>query len=215
MRCLHLIPALFIALQLMSPAVSFAEQTALGQLLNELRLGAAETRSLSSNLLQEKNLAIFSAKLTSHGRFLYQAPDHLRWELIEPVASGFVLRGSAGERWSSLSQERETFSVETDPIMGLIARQLLAWARVDLDWLQSRYRMELTADQSARLRLVPLEQTEAAFIDYLQVQFSADRRHIAEVLMVEQGGDSTLLRFTDVQLNEELTSASFQAPEFR
>ena len=94
------------------------------------------------------------------------------------------------------------------------AQQLLAWARVDVDWLQKRYQMEVIATQPISLRLTPNDQGEAGFIDYLQILFSDDRRHIAEVLMMEQGGDSTLLRFTDVQVNSELPGEAFQPPEF-
>jgi len=192
-----------------------AETTGLQPLLRELQDAAAQTRSLTSDFVQEKQLAIFAEKLVSKGRFAYQQPDRLRWELLTPMASGFVLRAGKGERWNGLSRERSDFSVANDPIMGMIAQQLLAWARVDLDWLQSRYRMELLAESPVRLRLVPLDQGEASFIKELQILFAEDRSHVAEVLLLEQGGDSTLLRFSNVQLNTPLSAAIFEAPEFK
>lgn len=191
-----------------------AEQAELAPLLAELKLAAAQTVSLSSNFVQEKQLSIFAEKLLSHGRFVYQKPDRLRWELLTPVASGFVLQGPQGQRWNALSRETGRFSVAADPIMGMIAQQLLAWARVDLDWLQQRYRMELQSAEPVRLRLYPLDPGEAGFIDYLQILFAADRRHVAEVLMVEQEGDSTLLRFSAVEINAELPPDAFLVPGF-
>lgn len=202
----------WICLLFASPV--YAEVTELAPLLVELKLAAAETETLSSHFEQEKYLEIFAEKLLSKGRFVYHKPDQLRWELLTPVASGFVLRGDQGERWNSLSQEQESFSVQTDPVMGMIAQQLLAWARVDLDWLQSRYRMELQSVEPVLLHLYPLDQGEAAFIDYLQIQFAADQSHVAEVLMVEQGGDTTLIRFVDVQINTELSTDAFQVPGY-
>ncbi|MEE4253384.1 MAG: outer membrane lipoprotein carrier protein LolA [Desulfuromusa sp.] len=190
-----------------------AEAEELAPLLAELKQAAAETETLSSPFIQEKYLQIFSEKLISNGQFAYQKPDQLRWELLTPIASGFVLRGDQGERWNSLSQKKEKFSVKSDPIMGMIAQQLMAWARVDLDWLQSRYRMEVSSVKPVALTLFPLDQGEATFIDHLQIQFSTDRRHVSEVLMVEQGGDSTLLRFVDTQVNVELSADTFQVPE--
>jgi hypothetical protein len=65
------------------------------------------------------------------------------------------------------------------------------------------------------LRLIPLDKGEAKFIEELQILFSEDRSHVAEVLLLEQGGDSTLLRFTNVQLNTALPAAIFEAPEFK
>jgi outer membrane lipoprotein-sorting protein len=215
MRKLNVLRAAVLSsLLLMISSVAWSEPLTLQQLFSEMQTIATETKTLSSGFVQEKNLAIFSEKLISHGIFSYQAPDRLRWELLTPVASGFVLRGGEGESWNSLSEERNSFSVENDPIMGVIAQQLLAWARVDLDWLQNRYQMELASSQPIVLRLTPRDEGEAGFIDYLQVRFSADRRYIAEVLMAEQGGDSTLLRFTNVHLNRELPREAFQPPEF-
>lgn len=192
----------------------WAKTTELQPLLQELRATAAQTRSLQSDFVQEKRLAIFAETLISQGRFAYRQPDQLRWELLTPTASGFVLRGAEGERWNSLSHERSRFSVANDPIMGMIAQQLLAWARVDLDWLQSRYRMELMSASPLRLRLFPLDQGEAGFIDQLQILFAADRTHVAEVLLLEVGGDSTRLRFSRVELNSPLPKETFQVPDF-
>jgi len=203
---------LLVLLIFMSPVLARADK--LNDLLGKLRTAAAATETVTSPFIQEKYLEIFSEKLLSQGRFAYRKPDQLRWELLSPVASGFILQGDKGERWNSLSHEKESFSVKKDPIMGMIARQLLAWAQVDLDWLQQRYRMELVTGDAIALKLHPLDAGEAGFIDYLQVRFSADYSHVSEVLMVEQGGDSTLIRFTAVEINSPLPADTFQVPNF-
>ena len=203
---------LLIIIFLVTPVVSCAEE--LADVLAELKTAAATTETLSSPFVQEKYLDIFAEKLLSQGQFVYRKPDQLRWELLSPVASGFILQGDNGERWNSLSHERDKFSVKNDPIMGMIARQLLAWAQVDLNWLQQRYRMELASNEPVVLTLYPLDSGEAGFIDHLQVLFSADRSHVSEVQMIEQGGDSTVIRFTDVQINAPLPADAFQMPTF-
>ena len=194
-------------------APGYADEVKLAPLLAELKQAAAQIETLSSPFVQEKYLDIFAEKLLSQGTFAYRNPDLLRWELLTPVASGFVLRGDRGERWNRLSQEQESFSVKSDPVMGMIAQQLLAWARVDLDWLQSRYRMELQTVAPVVLHLYPRDKGEAEFIDYLQIQFAADQSHVVAVQMVEQGGDSTMIRFTAVVINSELSDSVFQVPE--
>jgi outer membrane lipoprotein-sorting protein len=199
---------------LLGVSSGYAQANDIAPLLAELTQ-AADTKTLSSRFVQEKQLAIFAEKLLSQGRFVYRAPDQLRWELLTPVASGFVLQGKRGVRWNSLSREQGNFSVDADPIMGMIAQQLLAWARVDIEWLQSRYRMELLSSEPISLRLYPRDAGEAGFIEHLQILFAADRRHVAEVLMVEKEGDSTLLRFSDVAINTELPADAFVAPGFR
>ncbi len=191
-----------------------AQASDLDPLLAELQQRAATVTNLQSHFTQEKHLSIFAERLQSQGRFIYQRPDHLRWELVSPVNSGFVLQGQKGQRWNGLSQESSQFSVKNDPVMGVIAQQLLAWARVDIDWLQSRYQIELLQDEPVKLQLIPRDPAEAEFIANLQILFAADRRHVAEVLMVEQEGDSTLLRFSDVTLNAKLPADAFSVPDY-
>ena len=191
------------------------EEILLPAVFARLQTAAAATKSLSSEFVQEKQLAIFSATLLSNGRFYYRQPDHLRWELLTPVAAGFVLRGQQGERWNSLSREVGAFRIDRDPLMGIIAQQLLAWARVDIDWLRSRYRIELLAEQPIRLQLFPLDPAETGFIEQLQILFAADSSHVELVEMHEAGGDQTSLRFEQVQINQPLPVDAFQIPEFR
>jgi len=204
-----------LLLVMVLPGRSPASESSLTALLTDLKETAARTESLSSQFEQKKRLEIFAEELTSQGRFVYRNPDRLRWELLTPVASGFVLTGLQGQRWNGLSGEKSSFSVAQDPIMGMIAQQLLAWARVDLDWLESRYRMELESEQPVRLKLYPLDDGEAGFIDYLNIVFADDRRYVAEVLLMEQGGDRTLLQFHDVVVNGVLPPDAFEVPELQ
>ncbi len=195
-------------------AKAVSQTDSLADVFVRLQSAAAKTRSIASDFVQEKQLAIFSETLKSKGRFFYRQPDQLRWELLTPVASGFVLNGQQGQRWNSLSRETRSFAIATDPMMGIVARQLLAWARVDMTWLQKRYRIELLDTQPIRLKLLPRDQGEAGFIEQLQILFAADRSHVVEVEMFEKGGDKTRLRFTNVRINQPLTEETFKAPEF-
>ena len=195
-------------------ATQQSEETKLPEVFSRLQNAAAETWSLSSDFVQEKHLAIFAETLLSKGHFSYQKPDHLRWELLTPVPSGFVLRGQQGERWNGLSRETSVFRIDRDPIMGIIAEQLLAWAKVDIEWLKSRYQIELLSDQPVRLQLFPLDQGEAGFIEQLQILFAVNNSHVKLVEMHEVGGDKTLLHFENATMNQTLSAETFQAPEF-
>jgi len=216
---MRLRPSLFLFLLILllaAPVFCAATESSadLQAILLRLKTAAEGTRSLSSRFVQEKQLAIFAEKLLSEGRFIYQKPDRLRWELLTPVNSGFVLQGAAGERWNGLSREKTVFRTDQDPLMGMIAKQLLAWARLDTEWLQSRYRIELRSEQPVVFQLFPLDKGEAGLIESLQIRFSSDLVYVETVEMNEQSGDKTLLRFQEVQLNQDLPPAAFVAPEF-
>lgn len=191
-----------------------AQDSVLVDILAELKTAAAQTETLQGSFVQEKTLQMFDQLLVSQGALVFRKPDQLRWELLTPVASGFVLRGSDGVRWNSVSQQVQRFSVATDPVMGLVAQQLLAWARVDLEWLGRRYRMEVLQREPIVLRLIPLDPAEADFVEQLQVAFAPVQGYVREVLVVERQGDSTRLIFNEIELNNRVTEEAFLPPEF-
>lgn len=183
------------------------------EMADEIRQSASQVETLSSQFVQEKFLSMFAETLTSNGRFYYQRPDQLRWELTEPVGSGFVLNGDHGERWHERVDGSEPFRLEDDPAMSLIAEQLFAWARADLVWLQDHYQIELIGVDPICLRLTPPEGQGRAFLDYLLIQFSESAAYVTEVEVHEQDGDYTRIRFSQTDVNAPLAGALFSGRE--
>ncbi|MBN2644653.1 MAG: outer membrane lipoprotein carrier protein LolA [Desulfuromonadaceae bacterium] len=177
-----------------------------------LQAAAHAVHSLQSRFVQYKYLSMFSETLVSKGRFYFQHPDRLRWEMTEPVASGFVLDGPSGRRWHEHVVTSEPFELEQDPAMRIVANQLLAWARSDLNWLKRHYLIEVTQSQPVCLRLTPLEEGAARFLDHLEIVFSADDRYVAAVTLYEGDGDHTEIRFEETRVNPDLSTALFQEP---
>lgn len=197
------------------PLTSLAAATnELETVLAQLRAAAVKVKTLQSVFVQEKNLEMFEQQLLSRGAMIYVQPDQLRWEVLSPVVSGFVLQGEQGVRWSAVSRQTQRFSVSADPLMGVVAQQLLAWARVDLEWLRERYRIALLTVEPVQLQLTPLDPGEAEFVEHIQVTFDPVRGSVSDVLVLEQSGDSTRLRFSDVRINDLIAPEAFAAPEF-
>jgi outer membrane lipoprotein-sorting protein len=191
-----------------------ADNSELEAILAQLKAAAAEVETLQSAFVQEKSLAMFEQLLLSRGAMVYVQPDRLRWELLTPVASGFVLQGEQGVRWNAVSQQRQGFSIGTDPLMGVVAQQLLAWAKVDLEWLRERYRIAVMTTAPVQLQLTPLDPGEAEFVEHIQVTFDPLQGYVSDVLVLEQSGDSTRLRFSDVRINDSVAPEAFAPPEF-
>ncbi|WP_432822808.1 outer membrane lipoprotein carrier protein LolA [Trichloromonas sp.] len=182
---------------------------ALDRILTELERSAAGIETLASDFVQEKHLEMFQETLVSRGRFYFSKPDKLRWEMTEPVASGFLLNGDSGQRWHERAGAAVPFDIAREPGMRLIAEQLLAWARVDIVWLVQQYRMTLVSETPVTLKLVPLQAGAEAFLDYLQISFDPQRRHVETVEVHEPGGDSTRIVFSGTELNQPLDPALF------
>jgi len=178
------------------------------QTFARLQAEAALVETLESDFVQEKHLSIFNDVLVSKGHFLYRRPDALRWEILEPVKTGFVLNGESGRRWHERSGDQESFTIARDPVMNVVARELLSWTRVDLDELAQRYTIRVESDAPIRLHLTPLSDT-AGFLEYLLIEFAPQAGYVRQVEVHEPGGDFTRIRFTDTRLNPPLSKERF------
>ncbi|HWR96912.1 MAG TPA: outer membrane lipoprotein carrier protein LolA [Candidatus Methanoperedens sp.] len=177
------------------------------EVLARLARGAAAVETLQARIVQEKRLEMFQDTVTSRGRFAYRRPDRLRWELTEPVATGFVVAGSSGRRWHGLTGRTEPFELERDPMMKVVAGQLLGWARADFGAMQREFRIAVASEAPITLQLEPL--AAGAFVARVTMVFSKSGDHVESVTVEEKGGDRTVMRFTDVEVNQPLPDGLF------
>jgi len=169
---------------------------------------AQQVETLHSDFVQEKYLSMFEEKLTSGGQFFYRQPDKLRWELLTPIASGFVLNGASGRRWHQSVPDSEVFQLAQDPAMSLIAQQLFAWAKADIAWLQQHYQISVEQQDPIQLRLQPLA-ADAGFLSFLLITFSAADSYVTRVEIHEKDGDYTRINFNNTIVNSQIDDNLF------
>ncbi len=178
------------------------------KVLERLEELSAGIETIASDFTQEKYLAVFQEAMLSSGRFYFKSPGSLRWELTQPVVTGFVLKGNEGHRWHQRTGRSESFDIDREPVMKIVAEQLLACAGADFDWLRQKYKIVVEAQAPVRLRLDPLFET-AGFLNYLNIQFSSGGRYVQMVEVHEADGDYTRLRFENVVINQPLAEELF------
>lgn len=177
------------------------------EVLARLARNAAGIETLQGRVLQEKRLEMFRDTVVSRGRFAYRRPEQLRWELTDPVVTGFVVTGSSGRRWHGLTGKNEAFTLDSDPLMRVLAVQILASVRADFSPLLKEYRISVAAEAPVTLLLEPL--TPNAFVERVTVTFSKTTEYVESVTVRETGGDQTVFRFTDVEVNRPLPDGTF------
>lgn len=178
-------------------------------IFSSLEKKAVTVKTLSSDFVQEKHLSMFKTVLTSKGRFYFSKPDLLRWELVSPVASGFVLKGEKGRRWHQLTGKTESFQISQEPIMKIVSDQLFAWGKADFQWLNKEYRISVLSDSPVALRLEPRSAETAGFLHHLLINFSSDGRYVRTVELHEKDGDFTRIRFVNAAINKPLPANLF------
>jgi len=178
------------------------------ELLASIAANAAQIQTLESDFVQEKHLSIFDEVLRSRGRLQFQRQDKLRWELLTPVRTGFVLNGGKGRRWHERAGADATFAIERDPIMKIVAGEFLAWVRADFDAIRKNYDIRVLESRPARLELTPRGEF-ARFVEGIRIGFDPENRHVQSVELRSADGDSTVIRFENTRVNGALEEGLF------
>ncbi|MBE1426607.1 outer membrane lipoprotein-sorting protein [Desulfomicrobium macestii] len=199
---------LTIGLGIIFSAHALAEIRDIDAVLQKLRTQATAVESISSEFSQENRLSVFEETIVSSGRFLFRKPDSLRWEYLSPITEGFALQGNQGVRWTETT--RTSFSLRNDPLMNVVARQLLAWATFDLAWLSAEYDITLEADSPVLLKLVPKSSDTAQVLKHLLIEFSLSSNTVQRVELHDQSGDLTRILFKNPQVNTPLDDGMFR-----
>ena len=176
---------------------------------SRIKQAASTVRTLAGEFTQEKHLEMLENAPVSKGRFFFQNPDRLRWEVYEPAAMGFIVDGDKGKRWKGRSGARQSFDLKKEPVIRIISDQVFAWARADFERLEAGYDITVLGENPVNLKLVPLSATEKKYLDYIKLIFSPAEDYVSAIEIHEAGGDYTRISFIDMAVNMPLQEDTF------
>ncbi len=176
-------------------------------LLKVLEAKAAEVRTLTCNLKQERHLAIFSQPVVFRGRLALARPDKLRWEFSSPIHSVLIFNGTHGIRCRGESDPLR-FDLNADPVMQMVSRQIWTWMDGAYSSLRKSYRIA-ALDPGPGLVIFPKDKKLAGVISRIEISFHPDFLQPTRVEIQEQGKDYTVITFSDHVLNRSIDESLF------
>jgi outer membrane lipoprotein-sorting protein len=177
--------------------------------LLRIKQASKKIDTLQGDFIQKKKVKILKNMPDSYGRMSYQAPDRLRWEILEPVKMGFVINGDNGKKWHGDKDKVKKFDVSKDPVISVISNQVFAWARADYDRLKTGYEIIILNDHPVELKLIPLSPIERKYIDSITLAFSDNEEHVNRIEILEKKGGLTQIYFSNMIINKELEKDIF------
>lgn len=209
--------AVFLFVLLFLPVGAFAATPAPAEkakdkkqrVLLKIEQAATSFETIESDFIQEKHMAMMEKVLISKGRFYYQKPDRLRWELLEPECTGFAVNGGRGKKWRGRASRYQAFELDREPMIALLAKQILAWIRFDSVCLERAFHITVVAERPAVLKLVPIAEREKRYLSHILLHFSDGESHVERVQVHEESGDFTRIRFLHTILNKPIQGDVF------
>ena len=168
---------------------------------------AKSINSIKSDFTQEKNMNILSEKITSKGKFWFKKEDRVRMEYISPYQ--YLLVINKNDVTMKDGQKTNKFSAKSNKLFQQISRltvdciQGTAFANPD-------FKIRIFENSSSFLiEMNPVTGGLKEYFSSINIEVSKRDYSVLSIDMREQGGDNTLMRFSNKELNSDIPDAVF------
>jgi hypothetical protein len=170
---------------------------------------SVRVQSVQADFIQEKHLKILVRPIFSSGRFVFQAPNSLRWEYLKPFRSILAMdKGRIRKFVEHGGRMVEDSSMRLDA-MGMVLGEISGW-------LEGRFtdNAAFTAQvvNGKTIRLSPKQEAMRGFISSIVLKLG-DTPGLLDTVTIYEGADSfTRLVFSDALLNQPVQEQLFIEP---
>ncbi len=172
-------------------------------------IAADRVESVQATFVQEKNMAILARPLRSTGKFLFRAPDSLRWEYFTPLPSVLLMNNGQIRKFV---KKNDKFTEERG--MGLNAMQVVmqeitGWLDGNITDTATFLAKQIDANT---IVLTPRDAALAGLISRIELKL-LDKSGLMESVTIFEGENSfTQMLFSDAKLNEQIPETIFSQP---
>lgn len=166
-------------------------------------------QSVQADFIQEKHLKILARPIISKGRFVFQAPQSLRWEYQEPFCSILLMHDGKIrkfiDREGQLEEERGQQLDAMQMVLGEIS-----------GWLEGQFKETETFSVSFQnehtLTLIPKDPSFQDVISGVELKL-ADRAGVLDSVTIFEGAESfTRLVFSNAVVNQAIPATLLTSP---
>jgi len=178
------------------------------EIIEKMTQASNAMRTMRCDFMQEKELSFMNDKVTSEGKMFYKQPDKIRWEYTKPIAYVFAMDGknifmdSGSNQTTIPAKSSKLFSGISDIIIGGVSGSGL----IDSPDFTSQFSV---GRDNYLVTLMPLKKEVQDLFSKIQLYINKTDSRISEVELVEKGGDKTLIRLKNTQINATIQDEIF------
>lgn len=180
-------------------------------LLESLGRSMTGFRTLSTEFVQEKHLAVFASAVVIRGRIFLEKPDRIAWHVDAPVRYSVVITASSIRQWDAETDRVQEISLAKNPVLQNVLNQLTIWFSGSYGPLLKDYDAVVLASDPPAFRFTPKAANAAArVVQDIEIGFREDHRYLKRITIRERGGDSTAITFTGTRFDAPLDARDFE-----
>jgi len=167
----------------------------------------AKINSVKSSFVQEKTLTMLTEKITSTGDFWFKRSDKVRIEYKTPYSYVLIINGD--QMITKDSQKESHMNTSSNKLFRQINRIIIDCVQGTI--LNSKdFSVKVLENQNQFLvQLTPQTKTIKEFFQTISLTLDKSDYSVSELELLEQGGDTTVMRFGNKQLNSTISDSVF------
>ena len=207
-RLMYVIGCLLLCVTMVAQSYQAATEAQKKEIIDKITQASSAMKTMSCDFTQEKELSFMNDKVTSEGKMLYKQPDKIRWEYTKPQAYVFAMDGKnifvnfGNNQQSVPARSSKLFSGISDIIIGGVSGAGL----IDSPDFSSQFSV---GTNNYLVTLTPLKKEVQDLFSKIQLYINKTDSRISEVELIEKGGDKTLIRLKNTQINTTINDEVF------
>ncbi|MBI5056065.1 MAG: outer membrane lipoprotein carrier protein LolA [Nitrospirae bacterium] len=201
----------FFLLVLCASGLTAADDaTEIPGMLRRIGENVSAFKSLKTNFVQEKDLAIFQNKIVMKGRIYLQKPGRIAWHVDEPVKYSVVITDKSIRQWDEDTNRVQEIALSGNPVLQNVLNQLTVWFSGDYISLLKDYDVRILKKSPLVFEFAPKANNAAGkIIKSITIGLREDERYLKQIRILEVSGDSTTIIFKDT-----IFDAPIEGPDF-
>jgi outer membrane lipoprotein carrier protein len=180
------------------------------EILQRMSQQAALNRSIRARFEQEHRLVMFDDVLRSEGFLYYQKPGRIRWEFTKPYGSlTIMLENGAVEKFDVSAGRPVRVATGSQKVLAEVLTQIMNWQRGNLLSAAEGFRLLLYQSAGYKLVMIPEAKAMAKIFSRLEFEIAKENFLVTSVCLWENESDYTMIRFSDQQVDTELSGELF------
>jgi outer membrane lipoprotein-sorting protein len=178
--------------------------------LEEMNRAMSGAKSVFTHFVQERHLALFQEPLRSEGYLCFEQPGRIRWEVTEPYKSILVSDGSGVAQFEWVDSQWKKIDIGLAAAMQQVVSQIAGVMKGQYTHENREYSVALANPETGPLiTLTPRNEKMRKMMQAIEVHIAPDLKATRRVVLRENGGD-----FTDIRFDQQVVNAAFQERTF-
>lgn len=172
---------------------------------------ASNFKTLKTEFVQEKKMALFKDKLVMKGRIYLEKPNKIAWHVDSPVRYSVLITDKLIRQWDEETNKSQEISLKKNPVFQNILSQLTVWFSGEYGSLLDTNTVRIVKQEPLVMEFIPRDNNVSKkIIKSITITFRTDQNYPQQLKIHENSGDITTINFVNTILNAPLTPKNFE-----